>query len=267
VRWALNTRVNGGARRYASLGFSPDNPTLNMSVGASKFDGIQFGVRRRMEKHVSFNAWYALSKATGLGGLGIDELTTNLVQDSTNPFADVQWGPSQRTDARHKFTVSAVFELPWTINVSPIFRYRSALPMQIWTGYDVNNDGTNNDIYTKAYQFDGVDDKGVATWKELGACTTINCGRGAAQAVFNLRMSKSFALPHNMKIEAIAEVFNLLNATNPGFGAGSPSAGRLFTGTASAPVSNAAFMVPTAYAGDAGQTEQRVWQVGFRFTF
>jgi hypothetical protein len=238
-----------------------------MSVGASKFDGIQFGVRRRMEKHVSFNAWYALSKATGLGGLGIDELTTNLVQDSTKPFADVQWGPSQRTDARHKFTVSAVFELPWTISVSPIFRYRSALPMQIWTGYDVNNDGTNNDIYTTAYQFDGVDDKGVAKWKDLGPCTTINCGRGAPQSVFNLRMSKTFALPHNMKIEAIAEVFNLFNAINPGFGAGSPSAGRLFTGTASAPVANTAFMVPTAYAGDAGQTEQRVWQVGFRFVF
>ena len=48
-----------------------------------------------------------------------------------------------------------MFELPYGINVSPIFRYRSALPMHIWTGYDVNNDGVNNDIYTEAYQFTG----------------------------------------------------------------------------------------------------------------
>ena len=268
VRWALNTRVNGGTRRYASLGFSPANPTMNMSIGSSRFDGLQIGIRRRMDKHVSFNAWYAINRAEGLGGLGIDELTTNLVQDAFNPLADVQYGPAARTDARHKFTVSAVFELPYGINMSPIFRYRSALPMHIWTGYDVNNDGVNNDIYTKAYKFVRIDPRGVtATYEEIGDCTNINCGRGASQMVFNLRVSKVFALPRNMKLEAIAEVFNLLNAMNPNFGVGSSSSSRIYTGTAAAPVANGAFMVPTSYAGDAGNTEQRIGQIGFRFTF
>ena len=108
VRWDLNTRVNGGSRRYADLGLNPANPRMNMSVGESKFDGVNFGIRRRMDRGISFNAWYSLSKAEGLGGLGVDELTTNLVQDSTNPYGDVQWGPRGRTDARHKVTLSAV---------------------------------------------------------------------------------------------------------------------------------------------------------------
>jgi len=37
VRWALNTRVNGGARRYADLPLNPTNPTLNLSVGSSQY--------------------------------------------------------------------------------------------------------------------------------------------------------------------------------------------------------------------------------------
>ena len=49
-------------------------------------------------------AWYTLAKATGRGGQAVDELTTNLVQDSFNPLGDVQDGPAARTDARHKFT-------------------------------------------------------------------------------------------------------------------------------------------------------------------
>jgi hypothetical protein len=267
VRWALNTRINGGARRFADLALSPTAPTFDLSVGASKFDGITFVVRRRMEKHFSFNAWYMYSKATGLGGNGLDELTTNLIQDAAQPFADVQWGPAGRTDAHHKVTASAVIEAPWGINISPIFRYRSALPLHIWLGYDDNLDGANNDIAPKAYAFTGLDGNNRPTWKEIGACTNVNCGRGASQSVLNLRVSKVFKMPRRMGIEVIGEVFNLYNAINPAFGTGAVTAGRLYTGTKAAPVVNTSFMVPSSYAGDNGQTEQRVFQVGFRFTF
>ena len=157
-------------------------------------------------------------RRTGLGGQGVDELTTNLVQDSTNPYADVQWGPAARTDARHKVTLSAVFQLPWGVSASPIFRYRSALPLHISTGYDVNADGVNNDIYPTAFKLTGVDDQGVPSYKEIGPCENVNCGRGAALSQFNLRVSKVFRLPRGMNIEAIFEGFNLFNAINPSWG-------------------------------------------------
>jgi hypothetical protein len=272
VRWALNTRINGGPRRYQApdLPLNPANPTLNMSVGESTFDGINFGIRRRMDRGISFNAWYSLSKAEGLGGLGLDELTTNLVQDSLDPYGDVQWGPAARTDARHKVTLSAVFQLPWRIYASPIFRYRSALPLHIWTGYDLNADGVSNDIYTTAFKLKSVDDLGNPTYDEIGACTSVNCGRGAAFSQFNLRLSKVFALPHGMNIEAIFEGFNLFNAINPSWGrtgVGAISAAAFYTGTAASHVPNPAFMKPSVYSGDTGEPEQRVAQFGFRFTF
>jgi hypothetical protein len=268
VRWPLNTKVNGGARRFADLGLSPANPTFDLSVGESKFDGATFGIRRRMSNHFQVNAWYMLSKATGLGGLAIDELTTNTVQDATKPFADVQWGPAQRSDARHKVTVSAVIQAPYGISISPIFRYRSALPMAITYGYDNNADGVNNDIFTTAYKFTGLDSDNNPTWKEMGACTHINCGRGASMSQFNLRVSKVFKLPSSMHLELIGEVFNLFNAINPAFDSGAaPTGGRLYVGSKSDHETNGDFMIPNSYAGDSGQPEQRVGQLGIRFTF
>jgi hypothetical protein len=241
VRWGLNTRVNGGARRYADLNLNPAAPTFNISVGSSKYDGVNFGIRRRMDRNVSLNAWYSLSKATGRGGQAVDELTSALVQDATDPLGAVMDGPAGRTDARHRVTVSAVVQLPWGVYASPIFRYRSALPLHISAGYDVNNDGANNDIFTTAYAFTGVDDKGNPSYKEIGSCETINCGRGSALSQLNLRVSKVFRLPRGMNVEAIFEGFNLFNAINPAFGVGVGLLERL-----GAPVGRPSFFVRQA---------------------
>jgi hypothetical protein len=268
VRWPLNTRINGTlTRRYGDLPLNPTNPTLNMSIGSSRYDGLNVGIRRRMVRGVQLNAWYSLSKATGRGGQAVDELTTNLVQDATNPLGDVQSGPAARTDARHRVTVSAILQAPWGITVSPVYRYRSALPIHIWYGYDANLDGVNNDIYTTAYQYTGIDAAGVPSFKETGPCDTVNCGRGALLSQLNLRVSKGVALGGRLHLELIGELFNLANAINPAFNIGAASAGQIFTGTLATHAANQAFMKPNAFAGDNGQPEQRVGQVGFRFSF
>ena len=267
VRWPLNTRINGGARRFADLNLNPAAPTLNISVGSSQYDGVNVGVRRRMHRDLQFNAWYSLARARGRGGQAVDELTTNLVQDASQPLADVQWGPAARGDSRHRLTLSAIVQLPYDVTVSPVYRFSSAPPLHIWTGYDVNADGANNDIYTTAFAFTGIDDSGVPSWKEIGRCETINCGRGASLSQMNLRVAKAFRLPRNLNVEAIVEVFNVFNAINPAFAIGASAPGRVFSGTAADPIPNTAFMKPTSYAGDNGQPEQRVGQVGFRITF
>jgi len=265
VRWALNTRVNGGARRFADLPLSPANPTYDLSIGSSRFDGFTVGMRRRMENHLQLNGWYMISRADGLGGLGIDELTTYLVQDAADPYAANGMGPAGRTDARHKVTVSAVIDGPWDINISPIYRYRSALPMHISLGYDANADGQNNDIAPTAFRFTGLDSNNQPTYEDVGSCATINCGRGASQQQFNLRVSKVFTMS-NVHLELIGEVFNLFNSINPTFGTGAAAAGRVFTGTAASHTPNPSFMLPSGYAGDGG-SEQRVGQIGVRITF
>jgi outer membrane receptor protein involved in Fe transport len=267
VRWALNTRINGGARRFGDLPLNPTNPTLNMSIGRSKYQGVNFGIRRRMDHGIQLSAWYTLAKATGRGGQAVDELTTNLVQDSTNPFADVQDGPAARTDARHKLNLSAIIQAPWGVTISPIFRYRSALPMHIWYGYDNNADGVSNDLYPTAYRFTGIDAAGNGEFEEIGACETVNCGRGSSLKQMNLRVGKRLSLGGGRGLEVFGEIFNLFNATNPAFNTGAASSAAVFTGTLASHTANPVFMKPNAFAGDAGQPEQRVGQIGFRFTF
>ena len=125
-------------------------------------------------------------------------------------------------------------------------------------------------MYTTAYQFTGIDDNGVPSYKDIGACETVNCGRGAALSQFNLRVSKVFRLPHGMNVEGIFETFNLFNAINPSWGrtgVGAISATAFYTGTVANHIPNTVFMKPILYSGDTGEPEQRVAQFGFRFTF
>jgi hypothetical protein len=145
--------------------------------------------------------------------------------------------------------------VPWDIYVAPFFVFRSSLPIFSFEGVDLNRDSNNNDITAKAYQYDG---EGVAP-KEIGDCTVVNCSRGANFAQMNLRVSKSFSLMGRSRIEAIGEIFNMFNALNPAF---PQTTQRLANG-----VQRAAFMQPTAFAGDFRQPEQRIGQIGFRFSF
>ena len=184
----------------------------------------------------------------------------NLIQDVTDPFDAVQMGPSTRTDARHRITVSAIVDAPWGIRVSPIFMYRSALPTHSFEGLDLNADANVNDKTASAYRFTGLNDNGSASFDESGPCETVNCSRRAGYSQVNLRVSRGFSLGGSVRIEAIGEVFNLFNAKNPSF----LLTQRRMLGPG---VPNPGFMQPNAYAGDVGQPEQRVGQVGFRVTF
>ena len=76
----------------------------------------------------------------------------------------------------------------------------------------------------------------------------------------NLRVSYNVRLVGASRVELIGEMFNVLNAKNPGF----PLTTNQFT-TAGAP--NSGFMQPTAFPGDFQAGEQRVGQIGFRFSF
>jgi hypothetical protein len=57
-------------------------------------------------------------------------------------------------------------------------------------------------------------------------------------------------------------VFNLFNALNPG-----DFTTAYYTGSLSSHKENANFLRPSSFAGDYQMPEQRVGQIGFRFTF
>ncbi|HSK41463.1 MAG TPA: hypothetical protein VK943_16985, partial [Arenibaculum sp.] len=208
-----------------------------------------------MTKGIDFSATYTLGRARSNLGNGTDELNVNVLQDHTRLFEDPRtWAPAGRTDARHRGTIASVIQVKG-FTLAPMFTFRSRLPVATYYGQDLNGDSVTNDLPERAYQFTSI---GEAP-KDIGACDTWNCSRGAWQTQFNMRVSRSFRLFGNARVEAIGEIFNVLNATNPSgfltrqhFGTGAP---------------NPDFMQPTEFAGDFQNPEQRVGQIGFRFSF
>jgi len=268
-RPALNQRDGNpsGPRHYSVLlaqfgTFSPASFTIDISNGKSRYDGVNFGIRRQERHHIGFTAWYSLSQAKGTTGNGADELSTGNIVNHLDPFADVQFGPSGRTDARHRTTIAGTIGLPFDIQVAPIFRYRSALPVALTEGVDLNQNGANTDLPAEAFAFNGFDADHNPIVKDIGPCKTINCGRGAALSTFSLRVSKSIRLTGTARVAVIGEVFNLFNALNPG-----GFNGRRELGTLASPTANPDFLRPTVYSGDFQQPEQRIGQIGFRFSF
>jgi len=260
TRPRINTRPVGnlaGARRIAFTGISPNAPGTRPAVsrGKSEYTALILGLKRRMLNGLDFTANYTLAKAKSTMGNAADELNQNNLQDATLLYDDPKvFGPTGRTDARHQGTIAAIVQAKG-FTIAPVFLFRTALPVSITEGLDTNRNGERNDIPAKAYQFDGV---GNAP-KEIGECKTWNCGRGAPRTQMNLRVSRTFRLYGRSRVEAIGEMFNVLNAKNPS----TFRTGRLLgDGTP-----NVNFLQPQEYAGDFQNPEQRVGQIGFRFSF
>ena len=263
LRLRPNVRVSpGGPRLLSAVGVQPTNQNFRtvLSKGSSRYDGVILAFRRQLSSGVDASASYTVSKATSDVGTAYDEIVQNLIQDIADPFGDVQQGPSARTDSRHMISISGIIQAPFGVSVAPIFHYRSALPVHTFDGTDANGDGNTNDRTPMRYRFTGIDADNVATFEEDGSCETVNCSRRAGFSQLNLRVSRSFPLTRGVRIEAIGEVFNVFNAKNPVLAL---TQRRINSNNTLNPL----FMQPSAYAGDVGQTEQRIGQIGFRLTF
>jgi hypothetical protein len=260
VRALLNSRPGGGPRRFADLALDPAVFRVSISPLRSRYDALLLSLRRRSVSGIDVAFGYALSRARSELGQGLDEtgLGPNTIQDATNPLAAVQFGPATG-DARHLVSLSAIIPLKWRVQVAPIFYYRSALPVFIIEGLDRNGDFNNNDIPDRAFAYDGL---GRAP-RDIGPCTTINCGRGASASQLNLRVSKRIGMQRGSRLELIAEVFNLFDARNPAF----LTTNRRLLGSVANPLPNPDFMQPTSFAGDFQRSEQRVGQLALRWSF
>ena len=223
TRPRLNQRILGTTiRRISALLPTALNPNANsnrpaLSNGKSTYDALITSVRRRMTKGVDFTASYTLANAKSTIGGAVDQLNVANIQDPNNPFdAPVQNGPTADTDARHRISLSASFELPGGFRLAPIYLWRSALPVSLVDGRDINLDGDATEIPTRAFAVDTFDAAtGVITFKDIGSCDTVNCGRGMSQQQMNIRLSKVFHLGGRAQLDAIGEVFNLFNNVNP----------------------------------------------------
>jgi hypothetical protein len=234
VRPRLNVRINGGARRFNSIlpTFGATNFAVDVSRGRSHYKGLNVAVKKRWDGRLHFLASYTLSKATGTSRRATDEFINDTLVNAFDPFGDIQEGPVDR-DARHRFNLSAVWSPGWDFTVSPIFRYRTAVPYTVITGVDNNRDGVNFDLPAGA--------------------ETVNQARAEEFSQLDLRLSKKIKLSSRVGLELIAEGFNILNDTNPSN----------FVGN----MVSTSFGQPQNFAGDFQRGEQRMVQLGARFEF
>jgi hypothetical protein len=193
----------GETTRFPELG----NFRMWYGGGRASYDGANLGFRVRRE-NFELQGFYTLSEAEGNVLAGADEfrlLDAGAQADvgggaradrSINPL-DPQcgrcFGPLY-TDARHRLTFGGTYNAPFGINVSGMFRYRSALPYLEHANADLNGDGIIVDLRP------GVDH--------------VNTGRGFSFQQLDLRLSKEFRFDE-FGIELIGEVFNVLNEKNP----------------------------------------------------
>jgi len=262
----LGLNIDGVAIRYRDIPFrfranpivdtngdgTPDTrlfPALSARTrlwsgeGKAKYNGVNLGFHARILNRVETQGFYTYSKATGNVLTGADEfrlwdtgLQPGVTRDSSvnplDPSCSRCSGPLY-TDARNRVTFSALYSAPLGINVSGIFRYHSATPYTDHAGSDLNGDGYVMDLTP------GV--------------THPNTLRGHAFSQFDLRLSKAFKFGGPFGVELIGEIFNVFNEKNE----------TSFVGNRSS--SN--FGQPTRFAGDPGQGEQRLGQLGLRVTF
>jgi hypothetical protein len=171
-----------------------------------------------MSKRYQFRASYTLSK------------TFNYANDDQIPFSNgpidptnlqLEYGPTPN-DQRHRFTFAGVFNAPLGFQLAPIWTLASGVPMDI-----LLPDGSAR-IPSLQRNAGGRLFKNGA---ELNAfIKTVNAAGGVGgqplplvsnDARFNdrfnsldLRLTRPFRIGERVRIEPIAEVFNLFNVTN-----------------------------------------------------
>ncbi|HEX6182293.1 MAG TPA: TonB-dependent receptor [Pyrinomonadaceae bacterium] len=184
----------------------------------TKYDGLLLSVDKRYARRFQFRASYTLSKIF------------NYANDDQIPFSNgpinsnnlqLEYGPAPN-DQRHRFAFAGVFDAPYGFRVAPLVTIASGVPMDI-----LLPDGSSR---VPALQRN-AGGRLFRTGAELNAfLTQLNAAGGVGGqplplvspdarfsdgfSSFDLRLSKTIKLGERVRIEPIAEVFNLFNVTN-----------------------------------------------------
>ena len=253
VRWttplfqAAGLPVLGGIRDY-------------MSIGRSRYDGMNLSYRKRLSRNFSVNATYVLSRALGYNGNSA--AFGNGPTDLLNWFAPHDLGPTP-ADERHRITISGLVNLKWGITMTPIMQWATGRPYNATEGISdvfgygsgvgathaiVLNTDPNNLSATTGYSA-----------AQLTACIAANtCHqlaydalRGADFFQLDARFGKFFKFGERARLELFFQAFDLTNRANFGTSYG----GNIRTSTFQQPtgfITSSGVVVPKSFAGEFG---------------
>jgi hypothetical protein len=155
------------------------------SIGQSRYDGVTVAFDMRRTAGASLRLSYTLSKAMDDAG----NFFFSTPQDNFHVHDD--WGPSDN-DQRHRIVANGAWDWRgWQL--SGIFLYASALPFNVQTGNDRNNDTMVNDRPA-----------GVGR----------NSERGWDYASLDVRIGRRLVIGSRWTADLTVDAFNVLNRTN-----------------------------------------------------
>jgi Carboxypeptidase regulatory-like domain/TonB dependent receptor len=244
LRRNINQPING-VRPYPALSLSSPilpgqavgNITKIEGTGNSSYNALWITANRRMTLGLQFNASYTWSKSLDFNSLSSGGV---VAQNSYNPRSDR--GLSD-FDARHRFVINAIYELPFKRNqfvagwqLSAIVQAQSGSPINIVTNNSVVNGTANTlrpDVTGPVHVISSVD-----RWFDTSVFVPVerfgNLGRNVVIGPrFNntdLSVTKNIMLGERTRIQFRTELFDLFNHANfgqPGNIVGSPNFGRV----------------------------------------
>lgn len=253
VRWttplfqAAGLPVLGGIRDY-------------MSIGRSRYDGMNLSYRRRMSKHFSVNATYVLSKSQAYNGNAA--AFGNAPTDEFNWFAPHDFGPTP-ADERHRITLSGLVYLPFGIEFAPIMQWATGRPYNATEGIsDVFGQGSGvgatHAIVLNSDPTNLTETAGY-TAAQLQACIAANtCHqvpynylRGEDFFQLDVRLAKTIKFGEKPRLQLIFQAFDLTNRAN----FGSSYSGNIRAATFQQPtgfISGNGVIVPKSFAAEFG---------------
>jgi TonB-dependent receptor-like protein len=210
----INTFKNGVRRLAPDLARVYGDPKLlssvqlQSSIGRSRYDELAVQFQRRLPR-ATFTVNYILSGAYAYGGqIAQSAYFVPASQDADCIFCPGEWGPTP-ADERHRVVVFSVVDLPFGLQVSPVFQLATARPYNLIAGTDLNGDGQVDPI------FGLLSDRYVDPL--TGQQVSVNSQRGDPFVLLDARVTKYFTVgQENRKLGVFVEFFNLFNTANFG---------------------------------------------------
>lgn len=175
---------NNGCRPNPNFG---NNSQYN-SRADSHYDGLHVSFTQRPIRWGSYRLSYSYSKSLD----NVGEFFFSTPVDQFNIWRD--YGRSD-DDQRHRLVLDGTARLPLGLQLGGVAQYYSSLPLNIVTG--------SNTV------------QGTAARPVLnGDYIPRNSGHNSDFFTVNARLTRTFALTERLKMDALAEAFNLLNHRN-----------------------------------------------------
>jgi len=173
-----------------------DGLTSVEATGKSQYHGVTFGLTKRFSRNYQFQANYTLSWDKSDDDQERDPFTLRYIRYDN---LAAEYGYSDR-DQRHRLNAFLLWLAPGKVNVNLRYAYRSAQPLSLNA-----QGGVSQQVFGPSSDRIRAD----------GTIVQRNTGRKENQfSSLDLRVSREFRLSDRIRVEPIAEVFNLFASKN-----------------------------------------------------